>query len=138
MTHSLVPPTPGPLYVASALNINLGTMILAGLVVGLFTATSGYLYGVWLTQRFDIPFRETPDSIKKLEALSAKSVEELPSLFASLLPIILPVLLIAGGTLISQIDASRGLKDFFSLVGDKNIALSISAGIAIFILSKHQ
>ena len=41
MTHSLVPPTPGPLYVASALGINIGTMILAGMVVGLFTASAG-------------------------------------------------------------------------------------------------
>ena len=101
MTHSLVPPTPGPLYVASALGINISTMILAGLVVGLFTASAGYLYGVWLNRRMDIPFRETPEAIEKLESLSAKETHELPSLFASLLPIVLPVLLIAGGTLIA-------------------------------------
>ena len=69
MTHSLVPPTPGPLYVASVLGINIGTMILAGLVVGLFTASAGYLYGVWLNRRMDIPFRETPEAIEKLESL---------------------------------------------------------------------
>ncbi|MGY8650607.1 MAG: GntT/GntP/DsdX family permease, partial [Verrucomicrobiia bacterium] len=137
MTHSLVPPTPGPLYVASALGINIGTMILAGLVVGLFTASAGYLYGVWLNRRMDIPFRETPEAIEKLESLSAKEIHELPSLFASLLPIVLPVLLIAGGTLIVQTEASAGLKDFFKLLGDKNIALAIAAGLALFTLARH-
>ena len=137
MTHSLVPPTPGPLYVASALGINIGTMILAGLVVGLFTASAGYLYGVWLNKRMDIPFRETPENIEKLESLSAKENHDLPSLFASLLPIVLPVLLIAGGTLIVQTEASMGLKNFFRLIGDKNIALAIAAGLALFTLSRH-
>ncbi len=137
MTHSLVPPTPGPLYVASALGINIGTMILAGLVVGLFTASAGYLYGVWLNRRMDIPFRETPEAIEKLESLSAKETHELPSLFASLLPIVLPVLLISGGTLIAHTEASAGLKNFFKLVGDKNIALAIAAGLALFTLARH-
>ena len=137
MTHSLVPPTPGPLYVASALGINIGTMILAGLVVGLYTASAGYLYGVWLNKRMDIPFRETPENIEKLAALSAKENHDLPSLFASLLPIVLPVLLIAGGTLIVQTEASMGLKNFFRLIGDKNIALAIAAGLALFTLSRH-
>ena len=137
MTHSLVPPTPGPLYVASALGINIGTMILAGLVVGLFTASAGYLYGVWLNRRMDIPFRETPEAIEKLESHSAKETHELPSLFASLLPIVLPVLLIGGGTLIAQTEASTGLKNLFKLLGDKNIALAIAAGLALFTLARH-
>ena len=135
MTHSLVPPTPGPLYVADALNVDLGTMIIAGLIVGIFTSGAGYLYGMWLNQRIDIPFRETPESIAKLEALSKKKTEDLPSLFASLLPIVLPVILIAGGTLITQIDAPSALKNFFALVGDKNIALAIAAAIALYTLS---
>ena len=134
MTHSLVPPTPGPLYVASALSINLGTMIIAGLVVGIFTASSGYLYGVWLNQRIEIPFRETPESIKKLEALAKKNTKELPSLFSSLLPIVLPVLLIAAGTLITQTAAQENLKTALKLLGDKNIALAISSAIAIIVL----
>jgi GntP family gluconate:H+ symporter len=123
--------------VASALGINIGTMILAGLVVGLFTASAGYLYGVWLNKRMDIPFRETPEAIEKLESLSAKETHELPSLFASLLPIVLPLLLIAGGTLIAQTEASMGLKNLFKLLGDKNIALAIAVGLALFTLARH-
>ena len=91
MTHSLVPPTPGPLYVAGVLDINIGTMILAGLTVGLFTASAGYLYGVWLNKRMDIPFRESPESIEKLGSTLRQGYFGTPSLIASLTPIALPV-----------------------------------------------
>ena len=137
MTHSLVPPTPGPLYVAEVLDINIGTMILAGLTVGLFTASAGYLYGVWLNKRMDIPFRESPESIEKLEALSAKHTSELPSLIASLTPIALPILLIAGGTLIEHTNAPDTLKHLMSILGDKNIALAIAAGLALWTLASR-
>ncbi len=137
MTHSLVPPTPGPLYVAGALDINIGTMIIAGLVVGLFTASAGYLYGVWLNRRMDIPFRESEESIAKLETLSAKDISELPSLTASLTPIILPVLLIAGGTLVTHTNAPESFQRLLSVLGDKNIALAIAAGLALWTLASR-
>ncbi len=38
MAHTLVPPTPGPLFVASELGIDIGVMIIAGLALGLFTS----------------------------------------------------------------------------------------------------
>ena len=112
-------------------------MILAGLTVGLFTASAGYLYGVWLNKRMDIPFRESPESIEKLEALSAKDTSELPSLITSLTPIALPVLLIAGGTLIGHTTAPDTLKRIMSILGDKNIALAIGAGLALWTLASR-
>jgi GntP family gluconate:H+ symporter len=51
MAHSLVPPTPGPLFVASELKVELGTMILGGLVVGVLTAGAGYGYSLWANRR---------------------------------------------------------------------------------------
>ncbi|MCA9079065.1 MAG: GntP family permease, partial [Planctomycetaceae bacterium] len=43
MAHSLVPPTPGPLAVSEELGVDLGTMIVAGGLLGLCTATFGCL-----------------------------------------------------------------------------------------------
>ncbi|MFN3189447.1 MAG: GntP family permease [Aureliella sp.] len=53
MAHSLVPPTPGPLFVVSQLNdalpadnqISIGSMMLAGFLVGGLAASVGFLYG---------------------------------------------------------------------------------------------
>ena len=61
MAHSLVPPTPGPLFVAEELGVDLGLMILAGCGVGLFTATAGLLYAYFVNARAEVPLRESPD-----------------------------------------------------------------------------
>ena len=64
MTHSLVPPTPGPLFVAEELGVNLGTMILTGIIIGICCSTVGLLYARWLNQRMEVPLRETPEAMK--------------------------------------------------------------------------
>jgi GntP family gluconate:H+ symporter len=51
MTHSLVPPTPGPLFVADAFNVDMATMIGVGSIVGLIAALAGYAYACWADQR---------------------------------------------------------------------------------------
>ena len=44
MTHSLVPPTPGPLLVAGELEVDLGRMIVGGLIVGSFGMAGAFAY----------------------------------------------------------------------------------------------
>src|SRR5690606_3470138 len=46
VTHTMVPPTPGPLFMADALGVDLGTMILVGILVGLSMAIGGYFVAV--------------------------------------------------------------------------------------------
>lgn len=58
ITHSLVPPGPGPLFVARALDVNMGVMIIAGCTVAAFTTTAGYLFALWRNLNFDVPLRE--------------------------------------------------------------------------------
>jgi len=141
MTHSLVPPTPGPLFVAGELSVNLGLMILGGIVVGLFTTASGYLYALWANRRWAIPLRSTPDvSAADLETLSKKKEKDLPPFWLSILPILLPVVLIAGQTVLQSMigtgtsEPSAWQKLAVAVMknlGDSNIALTISAGIAL-------
>ena len=70
IAHSLVPPTPGPLFVAGELGVSIGLMMLGGLVVGIFTSLAGYLYGLWANQKWPIAVRETPEvSIDELKQL---------------------------------------------------------------------
>src|SRR5690606_31096630 len=96
MAHSLVPPTPGPLLVAGELGIDLLTMATAGSVIGLFAALAGYAFARWLNRRMDIPLRETADlSLEDLESVIRRPDSELPPLWLSLAPIVLPFLLIA-------------------------------------------
>ncbi len=134
MAHSLIPPTPGPLFVAEEMGIDLGVMIMGGLVIGSITALSGYGYALWANRKWDLPMRDTPDiSIEDLKKFSDKGKEELPGLWISVLPVLLPILLITGNTVSGMLAEGR-LSKTFSVVGDPNIALAISSAIALYLL----
>lgn len=139
MAHSLIPPTPGPLFVAEEMGIDLGAMIIGGIVIGAITVAAGYIYALWANKKWDLPMRDTPDiSVEELKQYSEKSATELPSLGLSLLPILLPLLLITGNTFSGMLmeKGSMGHK-VLTTIGDANIALFISAIIAMFILWKQ-
>ena len=135
MAHSLVPPTPGPLFVAEEMGIDLGIMMIGGLTVGLVTAACGYLYALWANRKWSLPMRDTPDiSIEDLKQFSGKETKELPGLFVSLLPVLLPILLITGNTFSKMFAGGTRLSNIFTIIGDPNIALAISAAIAMILL----
>lgn len=161
MAHSLVPPTPGPLFVAEAMNINMGVMILVGCVIGLCASAAGYAFAWLLNRRWDLPLRDSVEmSLDELQTLAEKSDALLPPLWLSLAPILLPVLLISGETVLdtlidagtvvvsseaaglavtsteqqTQVTISDGVRLLATTLGDKNIALVLSALIAIFLL----
>ena len=127
MAHSLVPPTPGPLLVAERLEVSLGLLIPAGFVLGLVTISIGYGYARWANDRFQIPFRE----IESPELYDEKT--ELPSLMASLLPILLPLLLISFGTF-SRLKTHPN--EWLALVSDKNVAMTLGALLAMLLAAK--
>lgn len=142
MAHSLVPPTPGPLVVAEELGVDIGMMILAGCCVGFFTAGFGYLYASMFANKiWTLPLRETSDfSLKDLEALSNRKESELPPFWLSILPIVLPVVLIAGHSVIKalEVEMSPTVGTIAATLGDKNIALIISAVIAMLTLIRSR
>lgn len=143
MAHSLIPPTPGPLFVAETMNIDLGTMMIGGIVIGLITILFGYAYAVWANLKWDLPMRSTPDiSIDELKQISEKQNKDLPNLWLSLLPVVLPIILITGNTFSKMLSKSNSnlssmqdnLTTVFSTIGDPNIALFISALIAMYLM----
>jgi len=99
ITHTLVPPTPGPLLMASTLNIDLGVMILMGIVIALPAAVVGVWYATLLDRWMPLPMRSL-GSEPEPEPLPD---EHLPPLWLSLLPVLLPVLLISLQTLCTAI-----------------------------------
>lgn len=138
MAHSLVPPTPGPLYVASKLKIDLGTMMFAGLVVGAFTVAFGYGFATWANRRWEIPLREEGETGEDGQTGGAAPVApdavRLPPVALALLPILLPVVLIGLATYRKTLKSSPAWLDGLAYLGDKNLALTISAGVALLIL----
>ncbi len=127
MAHSLVPPTPGPLFIADAFNVDLATMALGGCIVGLIAAASGYLFARWADQKWTMNLENLP--------APAASDAPLPNLFLSLLPILLPLLLITAGT---AVRASDQANRFLLFMSDKNIALITGALISMGLLWRRR
>ena len=143
MAHSLVPPTPGPLFVADQLDVDLGLMIIMGLVVGSVACATGYVYAKFVNRhkKWHVPLRDSTDSpLAKLEEIVQRDDKSLPPLGLALLPVLLPIVLIAGNTILEELVAEPpvGLATFLSVVGDRNIALIISAIIALGLLALQK
>ncbi len=139
MTHSLVPPTPGPLFVAEAMGIPIALMMQQGAIVAICAALSGYAYAQYADRRWG---DEIVPAIAMGEpegptAPGPGETASLPPLIWSLLPILLPVLLISADAAIGT--STRGLPTWavqtIRVLGDKNLALTLSAGAALALLA---
>ena len=146
MAHSLLPPTPGPLFLVAVMNIPIHMMMTGGFVVGIFAVLAGYLYAVWINKKLSIPLRDSPDvPIGQIEALVNKDIIQLPPLWLSVLPILVPVIFIStDGIINASGDFERagslltGILAVVSFLGDKNTALIIGALISLFLLTKQK
>ena len=143
MAHSLVPPTPGPLFVAVQLDVDLGLMILMGLVVGSVACATGYVYAKFVNghDKWQVPLRDSADlPLAKLEEIAQRDSKSLPPLGLALLPVLLPIVLIGGNTILQKLIAAPpvGLANFLGLVGDKNIALIIAAAVGLGLLAMQK
>jgi gluconate:H+ symporter, GntP family len=146
MAHSLVPPTPGPLLVASQVGVSLGEMMLGGLIVGGVAASVGLLYGM-LCRRWIhlVPDQEvTTDAdpvVDASEQTKQPAIKRQVPLWMAVLPIGLPILLLGGSEIISSLAELRGPDSRFarwegpvSIFNDPNLIFLITALLAIGIL----
>jgi GntP family gluconate:H+ symporter len=142
ITHSLVPPTPGPLLIAAELGIDLGIMISVGLLVAIPTAVVILFFVNLLSRRIEIPMRPLAGGVPEPEPLAD---EELPGLLWSLMPIILPVILISANTVAKTIAnrpgagaAAKRALEITSIIGNANLAMLLAAAVAIVVLWRQR
>lgn len=139
VTHSMVPPTPGPLAMAATLDVDLGTMIVVGAVIAVPMSLVGWLFGVLRDRQIDVPLRETQGlTLEELEALAQRDEQRLPSFFMSMLPILLPVVLIASNTLAGALEVEGTLGEITAFLGNPNFALLASAAVSLTLLARQK
>ena len=143
LTHSLVPPTPGPLLMASEenLNIPLGEAIAGGFLLGLPIALiGGILLPKWMVRWVDPPLRDAPGATtEQLRAIVAKPEDELPSFVAAILPVALPIVLITVHSIVSTLYGNEGLLPAItSFLGDKLFAMGLGTACALWLLYKQR
>ena len=118
--HVLIPPTPGPLAAAATLGLNdLGLLILAGSILALVLV----LTGGWFATRMNRQLQQ----VNPLEELPEQEVEG--SLARAVLPIILPLLFIAGGTSLAGIEGWAA--PWIKALSKPEVALAIGVVVAL-------
>lgn len=139
VTHSMVPPTPGPLAMAATLGIDLGAMILVGAMIAIPMSVCGWLFGVLRDRQLDVPLRETPGlTLAELETLAQRREERLPSFFMAMLPIVLPVVLIASNTLAGALELGGAIEEITAFLGNPNFALLASAAVSLGLVARYK
>ncbi|MDQ0618666.1 GntP family permease [Arthrobacter globiformis] len=130
VTHAFLPPHPGPVAAAGLFQVDLGWIILMGLVCGIPAwFASGILWGTWIGKRVMV---NVPEDRIVPEAEEAKGHE--PSIGLVLLAIGLPMLLILGGTFGNIFAPDGPLRDVLQFFGNPAIALTVAVLMAMWLL----
>lgn len=144
ITHSLVPPTPGPLGVAGTFSVDVGKFILWGIVIAIPMAIISTLYCQWLGKRiYQLPADneegwERPKQIEEVSDMDVlKPSRPLPSAFESFLPLLMPIVLILLNNIFSAVKISdTGIGKVVTFLGTPIIAVGIGLLLAIFVLGR--
>lgn len=143
-THHAVPPTPGPLGVAGIFGVDVGLMAILGLIFAIPIVIIGVLYAKWLGKKIyqipdetDLGYVRPSHPITVQEFLESKEEKSLPSLTRSLLPIVVPILLIFVNTTVSALKLEGGIYNYIKFFGSPVIAVGIGLLFAIYGLYNH-
>ena len=139
ITHTMVPPTPGPLAMAATLNISVGLMMVIGLLVAAPAAAVALIVAGLMDKTIKIgtlPTFAEEESTEEAMAARQADIMKIP-LVEALLPVLLPVLLISGDTVVGAIMPKDGpsfwtnIKPWTEMLGNPSLALLISMVIAM-------
>ncbi|WP_102026626.1 GntP family permease [Salirhabdus sp. Marseille-P4669] len=151
-THHAVPPTPGPLGVAGIFGADIGMMIIAGLLFSIPIIIVGVMYAKWIGKKiYQLPAEDgegfvRPDQHKVYEEFLVAVDErekELPSLMKSIMPILLPIILIFFNTTFTALVESgvftlnETVLSYIQFIGNPVIAVGLGLIVAIYTLARN-
>lgn len=131
LTHSLVPPTPGILAVAILLEAEIGLVIFWGIAVT-FVAylVTWALMRTWVAKEWIDPPADYVQGVEPAKSDDYRDIlikeEGLPNVLIGVSPVIVPVILITGGSFANMYLAEGdSLRALLGVLGERNIALFI-------------
>jgi len=139
VSHTLIPPTPGPMAVASLLDLNLGRMLLINLVVAIFALVGGILWVIFFVKKSWIKYDEKLKGSHQVGAngVSSEQTSEKSKLFFDILPILMPIILIGLGAFTS-FDTETVATKLVGFISMPLVAVLIGAFMAGFQLKKRN
>lgn len=134
ISHVFIPPTPGPIAAASTLGVgdNLLLVMLMGLVCSIFPLAAGLVFAKIIGKAVKSADETVSEGavVKTYEELVAE-YGKLPSGFAALAPLVVPIILMALSSIVSMAKASGAVADLLTFLGTPVIALIVGSILAI-------
>ncbi len=141
ISHVFIPPTPGPIAAANTLGIGDSLLLVMGLgiICSIFPLVTGLVYGKYIGKRVKSADERvnSDDIVKTYEELIAEH-GKLPSGLNSLAPLIVPVALMALGTIASVCGLTGFALDICTFLGKPVIALIAGTIFAIIQLATSK
>ena len=132
--HAFIPPTPGPVLVATMLGVDLGWVIMVGIFCGVFAMiVAGPLWGSFCGKKYNVP---VPEHV----ANQADFDESKLPAFGTIVSIILiPLLFIILDSIFGVVlPADNAIVQLFAFLGEPFVALLIATIVAMLVLGlKH-
>lgn len=146
IAHTFIPPTPGPMTGAELMGIDLGVMILWGIIVGL----PSFLLTIFVYDKFflgrpsfftvekDVEVDEEYEKNQRLmEKELIKEEKDLPPFGLAVIPIVLPIVLILIGTVASAM-GGEDVPEWIAFISNKSIAMLAGLISAILIALRNM
>ncbi|MFG2816743.1 GntP family permease [Streptomyces sp. NPDC048410] len=143
MTHAFLPPHPGPVAAAGLLHVQLGWVVLMGVICGIPAVLAAWAFAAWIGRRIFVPVpqdmveaaEEAREAVLAEQRASGVEPAEKPVPLGTVLAIIgTPLILILAATFSSvALDPStvRSVIEFF---GHPFVALTIALVLAYYLL----
>lgn len=131
--HAFIPPTPGPVLVATMLNVDLGWVILVGVFCGIFAMiVAGPVWGSICGKKFYIP---VPEHVANQEEIDES---KLPGFGTVVGIILIPLFLIIMKSVAGVVPTLAGVQGVFNFLGQPFMALLIATLAAMFLLGTRH
>ncbi|MFI9355803.1 GntP family permease [Streptomyces lydicus] len=139
MTHAFLPPHPGPVAAAGLFKVDLGWIILMGLVCGLPAVLAAWGYAAWIGKRLfvEVPHDmvEAAEEARAAVAAEKPDAHERPVPLGTVLAIIgTPLVLILLATFSSIALAPSTARSVIEFFGHPFVALTIALLMAYYLL----
>ncbi|MET9256782.1 GntP family permease [Streptomyces sp. NPDC048182] len=143
MTHAFLPPHPGPVAAAGLLHVELGWVILMGVVCGIPAVLAAWAYAAWIGRRVFVPVpqdmveaaEEAKQAVIDEQRKAGVVPQESPVPLGAVLGIIgTPLILILAATFSSIALDPSTLRSVLEFFGNPFVALTIALLLAYYLL----